>query len=203
VARPRLFGIDTASDLGYYYTVLVIAALVGVVLVIIRRGRLGRLLRGLGNSPVALEAHGANTRVTRLLVFCICAGFAAVGGVLLVGVTQSASGQSTGPFGYFDSLLLVVVLAFSGRRPIVSPLIAATVFEVIKIYPPFNQTWFLNYEGVFFGVVAIGAAVWSASGSMTVSKRVAERASRSPITERAEPLRVPLFRTEKLYGSGL
>ena len=60
-----------------------------LIVVGVRRSRLGRLLRGLSDSPAALEAHGANTRLTRLYVFCISAGIAAVGGVLIGGVTQT------------------------------------------------------------------------------------------------------------------
>ena len=141
VARPHLLGINATSDRGYYFLALVIAGLCAVLVVGIRRSRLGRLLRGLSDSPTALEAHGTNTRLTRLYVFCAAAGIAAVGGVLIAGVTQSAGGTPTGPFGYFNSVVLLAVLAFCGSQPLLSPVIAAFVFEVVKVYLPTGNTW--------------------------------------------------------------
>ena len=139
VARPQFLGINATSDRGYYFLALVIAGLCAVLIVGIRRSRLGRLLRGLSDSPTALEAHGTDTRLTRLYVFCAAAGIAAVGGVLIAGVTQSAGGTPTGPFGYFNSVVLLAVLAFCGSQPLLSPVIAAFVFEVVKVYLPIEQ----------------------------------------------------------------
>ena len=38
-------------------------------------------------------------------------------------------------------------------------MIAAFLFEVIKIYRPFSNAWFTKYEGVFFGLGALAVAV--------------------------------------------
>jgi ABC-type branched-subunit amino acid transport system permease subunit len=164
---------------------LIIAAVCWLVVVVVRRSRLGRLLRALSDSPVALDAHGANTRQTRLYVFCISAFLAAIGGALIAGVTQSASGDSSGPFGYFNSLVLVAVLAFCGRLPILSPVIAAFVFEVLRLYKPFNDSFFVSYEGVFFGLLAIGVAVAPAIVHRQANRRVIEREGRSPVLARS------------------
>ena len=130
-----------------------------VAVILLRRSRLGRLLRGMSDSPLALEAHGTPTRLTRLYVFGFAAGLAAVGGILIAGVTQSAGGTAEGPFGYFNSVVLLAVLAICGSQPILSPVLAAFLFEVVKIYRPFSNTWFTNYEGLFFGLGALAVAV--------------------------------------------
>jgi branched-subunit amino acid ABC-type transport system permease component len=184
VNRPHLFGLSLASDRAYYFLALIVAALCAGVVIGVRRSRLGRLLRGLSDSAAALEAHGTDTRVTRLYVFCISAGLAAVGGVLIAGVTQHAGGTAAGPFGYFNSVVLLAILAFSGSQPLVSPIIAAFTFAVLRVYRPFNGSWFAKYEGVFFGALAIAVAVapgitWPAFG-----RRAAEREGRSPVSAR-------------------
>ena len=115
--RPQLLGINATSDRAYYFVALVVAALCALGVIGLRRSRLGRLLRGMSDSPLALEAHGANTRLTRLYVFGVAAGLAAVGGVLIAGVTQSAGGTPTGPFGYFNSVVILAVLAICGSQP--------------------------------------------------------------------------------------
>jgi branched-subunit amino acid ABC-type transport system permease component len=187
VPRPQLFGIDATSDRAYYYVALVIAGLCAAVVIGIRRSRLGRLLRGLSDSPLALEAHGTNTRITRLYVFCAAAGLAAVGGVLIAGVTQSAGGTPTGPFGYFNSVVLLAVLAICGSQPILSPVIAAFLFEVVKIYRPFTSEWFSKYEGLFFGLGALLVAVVPGMRLHFSGRRTAARDGRSPVASRAEP----------------
>lgn len=186
VSRPHLFGIDAQGDRAYYFVALAVAALCALLVIGIRRSRLGRLLQGLSDSPLALEAHGTNTRLTRLYVFCAAAGIAAVGGVLIAGVTQSAGGTPTGPFGYFNSVVLLAVLAFCGSQPLLSPIIAAFVFEVMKIYGPFTTSWFVNYEGAFFGLAAIGIAVVPGIMVSMRGRRHNDRAGRSPVTSRGD-----------------
>jgi branched-subunit amino acid ABC-type transport system permease component len=202
IPRPHIFGINATSDRAFYFVALVVAALCAGVVVGVRRSRLGRLLRGLSDSPAALEAHGTDTRITRLYVFCTAAGLAAVGGVLIASVTQSAGGTPTGPFGYFNSVVLLAVLAFCGRRPILSPAIGGFVFEVVKVYRPFSASWFSNYEGVFFGVAAIAVATVPTM-RVALGQRVAQREGRSPITSRwlARTLALPVATTVSSGGA--
>jgi branched-subunit amino acid ABC-type transport system permease component len=186
VTRPHLLGLRTFTAMGYYYTCLAVALVCVALIVLVRRSRLGRLLRGLSDSPVALDAHGANTRLTRLLVFCISAFLAGLGGALLAGVTQSAGGVASGPFGYFNSVALVAVLAFCGRRAVLSPVIAAFLFEVLKVYKPFSGSFSLKYEGVFFGILAVGVAVVPGITGLRPGRRAAERQGSSRVATRAE-----------------
>src|SRR6202008_4854855 len=74
------------SDEGYYYIVLAFVVVTAVVMVLIHEGRLGRILRGLGDSPVAVSTLGLSTNTTRVIVFCISAFFAAISGVLYGGL---------------------------------------------------------------------------------------------------------------------
>jgi ABC-type branched-subunit amino acid transport system permease subunit len=185
IPRPQLLGINATSDRAYYFLALVVAGLCAFAVIGLRRSRLGRLLRGMSDSPLALEAHGANTRLTRLYVFGTAAGLAAVGGVLIAGVTQSAGGTPTGPFGYFNSVVLLAVLAICGSQPIASPVIAAFLYEVIKIYRPFSNAWFSKYEGVFFGLGALAVAVAPGMRLSFAGRRTAARDGRSPVANRA------------------
>ena len=204
ITRPHLLGIDATSDRAYYLLALTIATLCALAVVGVRRSRLGRLLRGLSDSPAALEAHGANTRLTRLYVFCISAGIAAVGGVLIGGVTQTAGGTLAGPFGYFNSVVLLAVLSFCGSQPLLSPVIAGFVYAVAHVYRPFDGGWFAHYEGVFFGLAAIAVAVVPGMHLSLRSQHAAERAGRSPVTSRvpvAPTDRGPAAPVPQLQGS--
>jgi branched-subunit amino acid ABC-type transport system permease component len=193
VSRPKLLGLDTSSDLGYYYLSLAILVVCFALILVIRKSRLGRILRALSDSPDALDAHAANTRLTRLYVFCISAFVAGIGGVIIAGVTRSAGGEITGPFSYFNSLALVAVLIFCRRQPILSPMIGAGLFSVIEIYRPFSSTFFVKYEGVFFGVLAIAVAVVPAIFIRRSGRRVIERENSSPVDSRLIPIKRGLW----------
>ncbi len=154
-----LFGIDFGNEKNYYYLALAVLVIMSAVVLLLIRSRLGALLRAMADSPIALEAHGANTNVMRITVFCLSAFMAGVGGGVLAGVTQSASGAPGGTFDYTVSLIFVAVLGFCGRRPILSPILAAFAFQVIKIYPPFDDPTMIKYRGVMFGALAIFVAI--------------------------------------------
>ncbi len=201
IPRPHLLGFDATSDRAYYYLALVVATLCALVVIGVRRSRLGRLLRGFSDAPAALEAHGTNTRLTRLYVFCIAAALAAVGGVLIGGVTQTAGGTAEGPFGYFNSVILLAVLAFCGSQPLLSPVIAAFVFAVARVYGPLNSTWFANYEGVFFGLAAIVVAVVPGMRTLFLGRRALEREGRSPVASRGQASRA--LRRTRAGGASL
>ena len=208
-----LFGIDFSTEKNYYYLALAVFVIMAAIVLLLLRSRLGALLRAMADSPVALEAHGANTNVMRIAVFCLSAFMAGVGGGVLAGVTQSASGSPGGTFDYTVSLIFVAVLGFCGRRPILSPLLAAFAFQVVKIYPPFDNPTMIEYRGVMFGALAIFVAIAPALnlGSL-MGKRGQERdpeiagGGGNPIRERidASPIRPVTIRTPEepvLVGS--
>ena len=66
----------------YYFLVLILAVCAAVSTIWLNRSRLGRLLRGGAESSTALETRGTSVTVTRVLVFCISAFMAAIGGAL-------------------------------------------------------------------------------------------------------------------------
>jgi branched-subunit amino acid ABC-type transport system permease component len=191
VPRPHVLGIGFTGDRAYYYLCLIVTALACASILVVLRSRLGRLLRALSNSPVALDAHGANTNLIRVVVFCFSAFLAAIGGALLAGVPQSASGATGGQFDFTVSLVFVAILAFCGRRPLISPFIAAFLYEVIKIYPFFDNETVLKYQGVAFGLLAIMVAVAPGiqAGRLATSRRSSER-DRSPVTQRLDDRRL-------------
>jgi branched-subunit amino acid ABC-type transport system permease component len=202
ISRPKLLGLHTNSDKGYYYLVVVLAGLCALLVLLVRRSRLGRILRALSDSPAALSAHAVQTKVTRLSVFCLSAFIAAIGGALIGGAAGGAGGDPGGPFGYFNSLALIAVLAFCGRRPVLGPMIAAFLFAVAKIYPPMNNHFFTDYRGAFFGGLAIAVAVLPGIRLPQLRERGAERGVSSPVSTRVsdanraslEPLRMEFGR---------
>jgi ABC-type branched-subunit amino acid transport system permease subunit len=148
--RPSFGG----SDRGYYFVCLAIVAVAVVIVLAVQRAQLGRLLRGVADSPVALSTHGASISVTLVLVFCLSAFLAAIGGALLAPVTQYAASPD---YAYFTSLLLLAVHVIAGGGVVVSPFIAAFILQVVPAYAE-SQT-LTDYLPVIFGLSALGAVL--------------------------------------------
>lgn len=216
VPRPEIFGINFTDVVPFYYLCLAVAVLASVIVLAVRASRLGGLLRAMSDSPTALAAHGANTTLIKVVVFCISAFLAALGGVVISGVPQNASGALTGPFSVTVSLVLVAVLGFAGRRPIASPLLAAILFQLLKIYPPFDSEMFIKYQGVIFGALAILVAVYpslnipGAIAKLSTASRDRRDTSPGPVPARlgsapVEPVVIratPAHSDLELIGSG-
>jgi branched-subunit amino acid ABC-type transport system permease component len=157
--RPHLPGLDFSSDTTFYYLCLVVVVLAAVGMSLMYRSRLGRLLEGLAESPVAVTVLGANTAVSRLLVFCISAFVAGLAGALFAAAAGTVSGVG---FGAFLSLTMVAVLMISGRGEITSVCIAAALMVVAPSY--IRSSTYLDFQPVAFGALAMYAATRPAGG---------------------------------------
>lgn len=178
--RPDLGWLDLRSDTGFYYVCLaVVVAGVGLMS-LVYRSRLGRLLEGLAESPLALTVHGANVNVARLLVFCISAMLAGVAGALFAASAGSISGVG---FGAFQSLTWVAVLMVAGRGEVSSVFLAAALLYVVPSY--IQSETYRDLQPVAFGVLAL----WSATrlpGEGHLA-RAARYLRRQPLRGTAEP----------------
>jgi ABC-type branched-subunit amino acid transport system permease subunit len=153
--RPRLGGLHTDTDVGYYHVALIVAVACCAAVVLIRRSRMGRLLRAFADSPTAVDAHGTNTNELKVLVFCASAFLAGIAGALIAPVTGTASAIS---FDFSVSLLLVAVLFVAGRQPILSAVLGAVLYVVVPGYITGVNTQ--EWTPVVFGGVAVLAAMF-------------------------------------------
>ena len=172
--RPSFAGGDTAL----FYVTVAMAAVACLLVVVVSRTRLGRLLRGLAESPTALTTNGLSTNVTRLAAFAASAFLAGVAGALLAAGAGNVNGRS---FASFNSLLYLVVLAVAGRRLVPSAIIAAGLLAVAPAYVPDEL---VAHQALLFGATVV---VLLAVRGMTIrprSTRAAERLDGSPVHAR-------------------
>ena len=161
-----VFGLSLASDKGFYYVLLIAAALSTAVIMVIQRSRMGRLLGALADSPLALETQGATTNVIKVLVFCISAAFASLAGALIAVEFHYAVGANYDPFLSLVYVALVVIAV--GGEPWYA-LLAALGVSIIPGY--FTSNNVTTYLQIFFGVMAATYAVVQ-SRTATVPLRV-------------------------------
>ncbi len=120
---PAPFGTGTARD--KYFAVLIALVVVALVVVAVNQSRLGRLLRGMGGSQLAISTLGLSINVTKVIVFCLSAFLAGIAGVMF-GVALTNIDGSTAYFQPFYSLVLVTLLALA----------------------PFREPWYAIFSGV-------------------------------------------------------
>ncbi len=145
---------NLSSDTGFYYLLLIIAVLVVVTLAVINRGRLGRLLEALADSPLALETHGTTSSVLKVIVFCIVSAIAAMAGALEAMLFHVGIGTY---FPAFNSLTLVALVVIVTVGDPWYAVIAAVGYSVIPVYLTSATT--TSVLNLIFGLGAVTAAL--------------------------------------------
>lgn len=165
-SRPDAWGMS--DDQHFYYLLLAIAIVAIGLVVAVERSRLGRLLRGLSDSPLALSTLGVNLSIARVIIFCFSAFLAGISGATYASLFGSVTSDS---FFYAQSLVVLAVMAISGRRSITASIVAPILLYVVPSYTS-NPDLKLGLQ-VAFGVSAVLVAVTSQSS-------FSFRSSRSP-----------------------
>jgi ABC-type branched-subunit amino acid transport system ATPase component/branched-subunit amino acid ABC-type transport system permease component len=151
---PHLSWLTVDSDTGFYYVTLLIVALAAIGVVVLTRSRLGRLLRSMSDSPLALTTSGTSVRVTMVIVFCISAYLAAIAGALSGMVVSTASGANYPPL---TSLSLIALIMISVGGVPWYALIGAAGLGLVPVY--LNSANTTNWLEIIFGVAAVTGAM--------------------------------------------
>jgi ABC-type branched-subunit amino acid transport system ATPase component/branched-subunit amino acid ABC-type transport system permease component len=151
--RPDLSlgGFQLGSDEGMYFVVLAFVAVVAAAISVLTETRLGKLLRAMGDSPVALDTYGVNVNVIRVLVFCISAFVAAIAGALTASVDTYAIGDN---FPSFSSLTIVTIVLVVVVGDPWYAFIAAAGLAIIPVYLTGG-----NVTNIILAVAAIGSVL--------------------------------------------
>jgi ABC-type branched-subunit amino acid transport system permease subunit len=187
--KPFMFGFGQlatrrpsgwTSDTRFYYLLLGIALLAFGLVAVIERSRLGRLLRGLADAPIALTTLGTNVNVSRVLVFCVSTFLAGISGATFASEFSAVNQAS---FIYVQSLVVLAVMAISGRRTVTVAIVAPILLYVLPGYIGNPKLTLILQVG--FGLAAIFAAA--------VSQGALDRFFRTQSTAHEERLLDPVF----------
>jgi ABC-type branched-subunit amino acid transport system ATPase component/branched-subunit amino acid ABC-type transport system permease component len=153
--RPdfKIGGWNMATDKGFYYLLLVIAALVVLAVTAISNGRFGRLLEAMADSPLALETHGTTSSVLKVVVYCIASAMASLAGALTGMLYHFGVGSYFDPFSSIYVVAIVVILTVGDPWFAV---LGAVGYSVLPGYLPGGTTG--TVLELLFGVGAATAA---------------------------------------------
>ncbi|WP_033287616.1 branched-chain amino acid ABC transporter permease/ATP-binding protein [Amycolatopsis jejuensis] len=171
--EPRPGADFLATDAGFYRLVLVLAALCTLVVVWLNRSRLGRLLQALSDSPRGLATVGTSVNVTRVLVFCLSAFLAAIGGALAGAAQGVVTADSYAPL--LSLTYFAVVVIQPGREPWYALLGAGGLTLIPAYFPSTNTSYWLE---LLFGVFAVGYALMPADRRGGVPGAISRRVDR-------------------------
>jgi branched-chain amino acid transport system permease protein len=148
--RVSLFGYGFDDNAAYVFFVLAVFVVLGMLLLMLRRGALGRLLIALRDSPAACGTLGLNQRWFRVGVFSASAGIAGLAGALLAGLERFVSAQ---PFVPLQNLPLILVAVVAGVTSISGAFFGGVLLMLVQVIPRENQ----SYAGAVFLVIGLGA----------------------------------------------
>jgi ABC-type branched-subunit amino acid transport system permease subunit len=181
VPRPSAFEGDT----GFYYFVLAVVVVGTLAVEVVRVSRLGRLLRGMADSPTAVESIGIDPTASRVLVFCLAAFLAALAGGLLGSQVRFIAPAS---FDFYQSLVWLTVLVAAGAMTFGGAVLGALLFVAVPAV--FTSGRVTEWQPVAFGVGAmllaqapnglVGALRWPDVASRRASSRRASVPGNGP-----------------------
>jgi ABC-type branched-subunit amino acid transport system ATPase component/ABC-type branched-subunit amino acid transport system permease subunit len=186
-ARPSLdLGpFHAGTDTGIYFVILAVVVIVAVGVAVLSETRLGKLLRAMGDSPLALETAGLNVNVTRVIVFCISAFIAAISGALTATLFTFAIGSNFPSFSSLTLVALVVVIVFG--EPWYA-FIASAVIVLVPLYLTWGKIDL--YITALFGIGAVLMPAFrdKIPGTPMAVRRFVDRlGGRPPAPEAAAP----------------
>ena len=148
---------------------VVLAVVVGVVWIPLRRSTLGLSLYAVGSDPLAAFRSGVSVGRTKIIAYALTGLFSAIGGLSL---TASTGIGSPVPGSYTLQSVAAIVLGgvslAGGRGGVVGPIIAVVVLALIRTDLTFvgvNP----NFSTVVQGVILIGVVMF---GSMVAMRKV-------------------------------
>ena len=133
------------------YTVLMTVFFVAISLLVIavRRGRLGRMLVAMRDSQAASSTLGLDLRGMRIGLFAASAGIAGLGGALFAGLRGTTVAND---FLFFQSLLLLAIAVIWG----VTSVTGAVIGGAFMMYLPVAQSDHPSVAGLLFLLVGRG-----------------------------------------------
>ena len=148
--RLSILGFQVESTRAYVWVMALFFVIMGLALLTVRSGPLGRMLVALRDSPAACGTLGLDQRWFRVGLFAVSAGMAGVAGALYAGLRGTVGAAEFQFFGSFTLLLLAVVFG-------VTSVTGAALGGVGLMMMPVLQADYPGIAGLFFVVIAVGA----------------------------------------------
>lgn len=163
--RLSVFGNRIDDTGGYVVMMFVFFVLIALVVIAVRRGRLGRVLIAARDSQAAAGTLGLDLRWLRVGLFAASAGIAGLAGALFAGLRGTIVAND---FIYFQSLVLLLMAVVWGITTVTGALAGGVFMMLLLNADPDKQ-------GFLFLVLGAGAIIvsrWEPNGLVSILYRV-------------------------------
>lgn len=151
--------VSTESITTVYWAILVVAALVLIVALLLRRSRHGLALQSIGAYEEAAAHSGVNIMWTKILVFALSSVFMGMAGAIIA--TRRAYIDPGIAFDLNVSFLPVLMAVLGGMTNLIGPVIGAVVFAYLG---EFLLTRLPDLYMLAFGAVMVLAILFFPQG---------------------------------------
>ncbi|MCU1461158.1 MAG: livH 4 [Acidimicrobiales bacterium] len=154
VGRPSVLGVSFHGDHAYFLLITGVFALAGIGVLALRRGKFGRKLVAMKDSPAACATLGIDLTFTKLAVFALSASLAGVAGVFFGGLRGQVGPND---FEMLQSLVLLLLVTISGISSVTGALMGGLTFGLIpRLQQTFKSVRSLTYIGPGLGILGVG-----------------------------------------------
>lgn len=182
IARPGLLGLSLDANRPYYYFVLGVTVVMGLLLLGLLRSPWGKAFTALRDNPIRAESLGIDIRSYTLLSFAIGAAYAGVAGALFASLVQFIE---PAPFAVAASIMMYLMVVMGGPGYFLGPVLGAAMGVVVPEWirdVPGAANWYLP----LFGAAVVVLMVWLPDGLLSLPDRIRDkRASREASAARA------------------
>ena len=150
--RLSILGVRIGSDRSYVWFMVLSFVLMGLFLLWLRRGALGRLLIAMRDSPSGCGTLGLDLRWFRVGLFSLSAGMAGLAGGLFAGLRGTVGAAD---FLYFQSLLVLLLAVVFGVTSVTGAMLGGTALMLLPVW----QSSAPSLAGLLFAVLGFGAVL--------------------------------------------
>ncbi len=182
IPRLDIPGLDLQDDRAYVVFLSAVFGLLSVIVLALRRGKIGRQLAAMRDSPAAAATLGINLTRLKVGVFFLSAGIAGVGGALFGGLRESAGGTD---FNVLQSLPILLLAVIGGISTVTGALLGGLILSAL--FAAINDAYPSLTDLVFIGTGLAGVTIGRNPHGITVA--VARRMR--PVLDRFQADRAP------------
>jgi len=171
IARPGLLGFDLNGNLAYYYFVLAVTILMGLLLWKLLSSPWGKAFTALRDNPIRAESLGVDIQAYTLLSFAIGAVYAGVAGALYGPLVEFIEPSM---FSVGESIMMYLMVVVGGAGYLFGPLLGAVVGVLVPEWlrdVPYARDWYLP----MFGIVVVMLMLWLPDGLLSIPDRIKAR----------------------------
>jgi branched-chain amino acid transport system permease protein len=153
VQIPKPVGFS--GEWAFFFLSVVVLAICGGIVVLVRKGTTGQYLAALRGSETAAATIGISPARAKFTVFAVSAGIAGAGGALY---GSSVTSVNSDQFNFFLSLAFMVLVLTTGVRTVEGAVNAGIAFAVI---PFLLDKYASNFNVLVFALFAYGSLTYA------------------------------------------